>query len=254
MQLLPIKTGLLHPGDSLTEALLRSTRLQEADIIIVSSKAVATAENTLIDLRSITPSPTALEWAAKTGRSPPFCEAVLAETKRLNGKVISHCPGALLTEVLPEGLSRGSIITANAGLDESNAPVGCAIGWPTNPPMSARSLRTALEAHTDGSIAVIISDSRCSPRRLGVTAFALAASGIDPFADQAGKEDLYGRKLHITTEAISDQLATAGNFLMGNAAQATPAVIIRDHGLQMSKFEGWVEGIDAGVDLFRGIL
>ena len=55
----------------------------------------------------------------------------------------------------------------------------------------------------------------------------------------------------ITVEATADQLATAANTLMGNAAQAVPAVIIRDHGLSFSDFCGWVPGIEKEEDLFE---
>ena len=47
-------------------------------------------------------------------------------------------------------------------------------------------------------MAVIISDSSLKPRRWGVTAYALAVSGIDPLRDEAGKKDLFGRLLRIT--------------------------------------------------------
>ena len=71
---------------------------------------------------------------------------------------------------------------------------------------------------------------------------------------QKGKQDLFGKELKITTEAIADQLATVANTLMGNASQATPVVIIRDHGLPFSDLAGWVPGIEPSEDLFRGIL
>ena len=71
---------------------------------------------------------------------------------------------------------------------------------------------------------------------------------------QKGKQDLFGKELKITTEAIADQLATAANTLMGNASQSTPIVIIRDHGIPLSDFAGWVPGIEPSADLFRGIL
>ena len=76
------------------------------------------------------------------------------------------------------------------------------------------------------------------------------SSGLDPLLSQKGKTDLFGKPLKITTEAVADQLATAANFLMGNAAQSIPAVIIRDHGLTLSDWEGWIPGIEPEKDLF----
>ena len=103
-------------------------------------------------------------------------------------------------------------------------------------------------------IAVIVSDSCCVPRRMGVTAFALVTSGIDPFVAQKGKPDLFGRALRFTQEAIADQLATTANMVMGNADQSTPAAIIRDHGISLSPFDGWVKGIEPEEDLFRSMI
>ena len=275
-------------------------RSEELDIFVISSKAVATAEGRIVDLASLTPSEEAKTLSKKCGRSPEFCEAVLAETKMRNGIVRGTCPGAIISELKPWGSSpksfstrsstasqspavsslarreQGTIITANAGLDESNTEKGTAVGWPEDPVSSARRLRQQLEEHmrdkgkgirTEEShrpfslspyplsthLAVIITDSCVRPRRWGVTAFALAVAGIDPLRDEVGREDLFGRKLRITKEAVADQLATAANMLMGNADQSIPAVIIRDHGLTLSEYEGWVPGIEPEEDLFRGI-
>jgi coenzyme F420-0:L-glutamate ligase len=256
MELLPITTPLLRPQDSLSEILSVHATLQEGDIIVISSKVVATAEDRIFQLSDFPATPKAHRWYEETGgsRSPEFYEAVLQETKRMNGAIVNACPGAVLTEVRPEGLKTGSILTANAGLDESNTTKGTAIGWPGDPVASADRLRNELEKKIGGRVAIIITDSCCRPRRLGVTAFALTVSGLDPLVSQAGKEDLFGKQLRITTEAVADQLATAANFLMGNAGQSMPAVIIRGHGLLLSDFSGWVDGIEPEEDLFKGVL
>lgn len=286
MQLIPIQTPLLKPGDDLANILQNSAEIQAGDILVISSKAIATVEGTAIDLSKIRPSQEAKQWSAKTGRSPEFTEATLDEMKRLHGKVIGDCPGAILTEVKPEGLRSGTILTANAGMDESNVKKGWAIGWPRDPVASTCKIRRKLQEDVEEKsgkrkeenelltflfplssfntyphssyrtkpIAIILSDSCCHPRRLGVTAFALVCCGIDPVVSLKGKEDLYAKKMRITTEAVADQLATAANILMGNDAQSVPAVIIREHGIPLTDFEGWVPGIESKEDLFREIL
>ncbi len=253
MQLLPIQTAKFAPGDALIDELLK-TKFQDDDVIVISSKVIAISENFVTDLSKMKVSDAAKEWSAQCGRTPEFCEAVKRETERLHGEVVGHCPGAMLTEVRPEGLRIGSILTANAGLDESNVPTGTTIGWPEDPISSVKKIRAAIEQKQNVKVAVMISDSCCRPRRWGVTAFALTVSGLDPLSPQAGRKDLFGKELRITTEAVADQLATAANFLMGNANQATPAVIIRDHGIELSDFTGWVDGIEPADDLFAGIL
>ena len=295
MLLLPLQTTRIKPGDDLVLDLLEAVRrdeglgVREQDILVLSSKAVATAERRIIDLSTLTVTDEAKKLSERCRRSPEFCQAVLEETRRRNGIIHGTCPdlpcpstslginsdrakwGAILTELRPEGLSHGTILTANAGLDESNVEKGYAVGWPEDPVQSVGRLRRELEdvlksqrkqekqkssfdsfASFDSSIAVILSDSCCAPRRSGVTAFALAVSGLDPLQSQMGKPDLFGKPLQITTEAVADQLATAANFLMGNAGQSIPAVIIRDHGLSLSDFEGWVPGIGPEEDLFGG--
>lgn len=250
MLLIPIQTPLLNSGDDLASIFVHASEIQAGDILVISSKAIATVEGAAIDLSKMRPSDEAKEWSVKTGRSPQFMEATLDEMKRLHGKIIGDCPGAILTEVKPTGLSTGTILTANAGMDESNVEKGWAIGWPMNPLQSAKNIRKKL----GGKIAVLISDSCCHPRRLGVTAFALVACGIDPTSNLIGRKDLFQKNMRITTEAVADQLATTANILMGNDAQSIPAVIIRDHGLLLSDFEGWIPGIEPEEDLFRGIL
>jgi coenzyme F420-0:L-glutamate ligase len=244
MEILPIVTPLLRPGDDLAMTLRAHADLQPGDIVVVSSKAAAVCEGSMHDLSSMQPSTTAIELSRSIKRTPAFCELVLREAKRLNGTIKRTVPGAALTEVSPKGM-HGSILVANAGLDESNVPAGHAVGWPWDPIKSVRDLRMTVNAS-----ALILTDSLCLPRRLGVIAIALAVSGIDPHQSQVGRKDLFGKPLAITTEAIADQLATAANFVMGNAAQSTPAVIIRDHGLAFSDFEGWVPGMRAEEDLF----
>lgn len=248
MHVLPLSSSLLHPGDDLAGA-LRAADIRDGDILIVSSKALATVEDRIVDLSTLTISGEAKTEAKNTGRSAAFCQAVLDETARMHGRVLGRCQGALLCEVTPDGLAHGSIMTANAGMDESNVVVGHAVGWPEDSAKSAQQLRTALEK----DIAVIVTDSCCIPRRVGVTAYALACSGIDPVRSDIGKSDLYGRTLRVTQEAIADQLAVIGNAVMGNAAQATPAAIIRDHGIPFSAYSGWVPAFPHEEDLFRDL-
>lgn len=274
MIVLPIPTPLLKPGDNLVKMI--AAEILPGDIVVISSKAVSTVEGNFVDLSALAASDEALSLAKRTGREAPFMQAALEELKRLRGKVLNAVPGAVLTEVKPDGFPEGSILTANAGLDESNAPKGFAVGWPLEPVMSVKKMRKELIelirtrktekmerekmnpsslsfASSLSSIGVILSDSCCHPRRLGVTAFALAVAGLDPHASQKGKQDLFGKPLGITVEAVADQLATAANAVMGNAGQSVPAAIIREHGISFTDFSGWVPGMKKDKDLFGGV-
>lgn len=254
MQVLPIPTPLIRRGDVIADVLIACSNLRSGDIVVVSSKAVATAEGATIDLTKITPSKEAIAWTERCGRSPEFRQAILDETARMHGRVLGSCPLAMLTELRPDGLSEGSLLVANAGLDLSNTAEGTAIGWPHDPVQSIASIRRHIKEKTGADVAVIITDSQCRPRRWGVVACTLAASGLDPLEDLRGREDLFGHTLSMTQEARADQLATAANTVMGNASESIPAAIIRDHGLSFGDFEGWVPGVEPEEDLFRGIV
>jgi coenzyme F420-0:L-glutamate ligase len=252
VHILPIRTPILKEGDDLVTILLKNATFQDSDILVISSKAVATVEGAAIDLTKVKPTEEAHRWAEKCGRSPEFRQAILDEAARLHGTVVGSCPLAMLTELKPDGLREGTLLVPNAGLDQSNVPEGQCIGWPLDPVSSLRTLRKALMQRTGYRLALILSDSCCRPRRRGVTAFALVVSGLDPFSSLIGKEDLFHRELAMTVEARADQLSTAANMVMGNASESLPAAIIRDHGFPLSDFEGWVPGITREEDLFVG--
>ena len=270
MLILPIKTPLLKSGDDLASILFVSAEFQPDDIVVVSSKAVATVEGAAIDLSTIMPTAEARELNSMKHKSDAYCQALLDEMHRMHGTVAGRCPLAILTCLRPDGLPQGILPIANAGLDVSNVEKGFAIGWPREPVRSVRILReelldrmrkqrnhqkeqksTKISKSSEFSVAVILGDSFCMPARFGVIALALTVCGIDPFIDNVGRKDLFGNAFSMTREATADQLCTAANFVMGNTSECTPAAIIRNHHLSLSEFCGWVPGIEPDEDLFR---
>lgn len=252
MKILPVTTGLLARGDDLAAVILKNADLKDGDIVVLSSKVIAMTESGPTDLRSLSVSAEAKAYAKQCRQDAQFTEFVLQETKRLGGKISCVSPYAILTSLRPKGMKTGRILCPNAGADRSNTGQGSAIGWPQDAAASAKKLHAALGKQA--AVGVIVSDSCCHPGRLGVTAFALTVAGLDPIRSDIGTPDLFGSPLVITHEAVADQLATAANSVMGNAAQATPAAIIRGHGLPFSGFSGWVPGIEPEDDLFCGTL
>ncbi len=248
MQILGVSTPLLSAGSDLAAQILKRVRCEKGDILVVSSKAVAMTEGGAVSLDSIFPSDEAKKISVATHQDPRFTEFVLRETSRMNGSVVGVSPHAILTSLAPAGMTTGRILCPNAGADQSNIEKDYAIGWPKDPVQSAKNLSDTL------GVPIIISDSCCVPGRLGVTAFALVCAGISAFRSEVGTRDLFGKTMRVTQEAIADQLATAANAVMGNAAQSLPAAIIRGAGIAPSNFLGWVEGIARQEDLFREIL
>lgn len=229
MEVLPIHTALLEEGDDLASILGDNADLQDGDILCISSKAVATVEGAAM-------------------LCDDFDDAVEREAKRMNGTVIRSTHGVMLTELSPDGME-GTFLVPNAGLDKSNVQEGYVIGWPVDPVASISALSSRLRA-----LPVILTDSGLSPRRRGVTAFAIACCGVDPILSIVGKKDLFGGQMRITEEAIADQLATIANTVMGNSNQSVPAAIIRGHGLPKSDYCGYVPGIKREDDLYHDVI
>lgn len=117
---------------------------------------------------------------------------------------------------------------ASAGIDESNAN-GHYILWPKNPQESANKIREHLvKKFGVENIGVIITDSKTTPLRWGVTAIAIGYCGFEPLIDYIGKEDLFGRKFVFEKMSVIDNFASAAAVVMGEGNEQTPLVLISD--------------------------
>jgi len=221
MQVIGVALPIIKPGDNLPEMILIAADkvggLRDGDVLVISSKIVATSQGRIKELSRIKPSTRAKKIAVRSGQAPEFVELVLHEAD----KVLRVCKGAILT--IKEGL-----ICANAGADLSNAPRGQTILMPAKPDTAAEALRKALSEGSGAKIGVVISDSVVRPLRLGTVGQAIGVAGIEPVIDCRGQPDIYGRPLKITFRAIADQLATAAELVMGEANEKIPVVIVRD--------------------------
>ena len=124
-------------------------------------------------------------------------------------------------------ITNGMLI-ATAGIDESNSE-GHFVLWPSDVQRSANALRGYLVKRFGLSRAgVVITDSRTSPLRIGVTGVALAHSGFRALNDYVGARDLFGRALRMTKVNVMDALATAAVLVMGEGSEQTPLALIDD--------------------------
>lgn len=190
--------------------------IEDGDLLAISSKVVSTAQNRVTRLDSVKPSQQAKRLAGKYDLNPAFAEVVLQEADRVYGGVQK----ALLT-------LKDDILTANAGVDNKNAPKGYAIAWPKDPFKVAEKLRNEICEATGKHIGLIIVDSRVTPLRIGTTGLALAVAGFEPIKDHRGEKDLYGKTITITRHAVADDLASAAHLLMGESSERTPLVLIK---------------------------
>lgn len=225
MRVLGLNMPLIKPGDDLSAMIARATEqvggLRDEDIIVISSKVVATVQGRVRELARVRPSARAKKIAAKSGQDPEFVELVLREA----GSVLNISKNVILT-------LKSGVICANAGVDNSNVPPGHVVLMPTNPNRVARELQRAIEQRTNARVGVIITDSNVKPLRLGTVGQAIGVTGLEPVVDCRGQHDLYGKPLRITFRALADQLATAAQAVMGEAAEGVPVVVVRGAGVE----------------------
>ena len=188
---------------------------RDGDILVVSSKFVAMSEGRVVKLDTVKPGTKALKLARKFKMDSRLAELVVQEADTIVGGI----PGFVLAV-------RKGMMAPNAGIDKSNVPAGHVILYPKNPFATAEKLhRRFLESGI--RVGVILSDSRLMPTRRGTTGIAIACAGFEPVEDDRGKKDLFGNTLRVTFRAVADSLATAGVAIMGEAAESTPAAVVR---------------------------
>ncbi len=123
---------------------------------------------------------------------------------------------------------KDGMLLVNAGVDESNAG-GKLILLPNDSFVTARAVRSnLLQNYKITKLGVIVTDSRISPMRAGVTGLALGYAGFRGARDYRGKKDLFGRKLKVTKTDVADSLATAAALVMGEGAEQQPLAVIED--------------------------
>ncbi|MBZ0304476.1 MAG: coenzyme F420-0:L-glutamate ligase, partial [Anaerolineae bacterium] len=219
--------------------------LQEGDILIISSKYAAIAEERFVTLETIEPTSAAAQLAEQYNLSPQLAQLILQESDKIFGGI----PGFVLSV-------KDNIFAPNAGIDESNIPEGQAVLYPAHPFEAAENIRQDIKARTGVQVGVALSDSRLMVGRLGTSGLAIGVAGFDPVQDERGKPDLLGRPLKVTEKATADNLCTAAELLMGEAAEGIPVVIARNTGLSMTdKRYSWQDtAIDYTLDLYLTIL
>lgn len=123
---------------------------------------------------------------------------------------------------------KDNLLIPTAGIDESNAK-GFYVLWPEKPYQAAREIYQFIrENYQLKDLAVIISDSHCTPLRWGTTGIAVAYYGFYPLKDYRGTKDIFDREMKITQANLVDGLAAAAVSVMGEGREMTPLAIIED--------------------------
>jgi len=221
-------TGIpqVAPGDDLAALLIAAIEHngiapRSRDILVVTSKIVSKAEGRYLDLATLEPSERARELAQITRKDARLVEAILREAI----EVLRAKPNVLIVA------TRHGLVMANAGIDQSN--LGSedhgrrVLLLPEAPDASAARLKQRLDRHFRSDIGVIVSDSVGRAWRLGTVGLAIGAPGVPSLWDRRGEKDLSGRPLEVTEVAFADAVAGAAVLAMGEAAEGTPAALVR---------------------------
>lgn len=234
MQFTPIKTRpLVPPKDDLYQVLDASLPpLQEGDVILVTSKIVAIHQGRCIPVSEVSNKDVLIRKEAE---------------KYLERDMTAQYPIMLTI--------KHHTLIATAGIDESNAN-GHYVLWPEHIQETAEEIwQYVRKIRGIKNLGIIITDSHSLPLRWGVLGVAIGYFGFKPTTDLRGRPDIFGRPLTMTRQNIPDALAAFGVYLMGEADECTPLLLVRDLTLEYSETtendQFWVEPKD---DMYKQML
>jgi dihydrofolate synthase / folylpolyglutamate synthase len=204
----PIKTPIVHIGDDLFEILKKNLpKIQENDVVVVTSKIVALCERAVIPISEGAP----IDEKYK----------LVAQEAEYYTDPQSSKYNLMLT-------IKNQVLAVNAGIDESNVE-GHYVLWPKDLQASANQIWNWLrKTYQLKHVGVIISDSKTIPLKWGVVGVALSHCGFVALNNLIGTPDLFGRPMKMTQVNVSEALAVAAVYEMGESNNSTPLGIISD--------------------------
>ena len=164
--------------------------LENGDVIVISSKYIASSQGRILDIDKVTISENANHVSKKYKMDPKFVEIILRESDKIFGGI----SGFIIT-------SSDNILAPNAGIDKSNSNGTRLILYPENPYQIAEILKRKIFFDYSVHVGIIITDSRLMPARVGTVGVAIACSGLEPVKDLRGQHDLDGNPLKVTFQA-----------------------------------------------------
>ena len=199
-----IKTKIFNQKENIVDFILESTETfsLENKVLAVTSKIVSLSEG-----RVLTCSPDSK------------IELIKKESDHYLGEIGYGCHLTI----------KHNLFIPSAGIDSSNSKTGECILFPEKPFDSAKNIYEKIKTKRGlKNFGVIITDSRTSPMRQGVTGVALSYWGFQGVQDKRGEDDLFGRKLLITQVNLADALAVTAVLTMGEGSEGRPLALISD--------------------------
>lgn len=205
MKVKPIKTHKITAKDKNLFKILNKylLNLSEKSIVAVTSKIVSICEGRMVKI----------DKTDKDELIRKECQYYL--TRNINKYNVSFT-------------ITNNLLAASAGIDESNGN-GYYILWPKNAQKTANTIREYLAKRFKiKDVGVIITDSKASPLRWGVSGTVIAHSGFAALKDYTLEKDLFGRDFVYEKLNICESLASAAVVVMGEGSEQTPLAIIKD--------------------------
>jgi len=231
MELFALKLPLIKKGDPLIDIIIseldeQGKSLKEGDIVVIAEKVVATSQGRVVSLSEVKKiSLEAKKLSVLYDMDKRFVELIIREASMILGGM-TH---VILAKV-------NDFLIANAGIDQSNAGPNKVVLLPNNLKKVIWEFRDILKKKYNlENLGLIIADSRVQPLRKGTIGIAIATSGFEPVEDLRGRPDLFNRPMEITMRAVADDLTSAAQFLLSEADQQTPVVIIRGSNVEFTE-------------------
>lgn len=236
MKITAYKTKKVVKGDNLYQILDQSLpKLREKDVAVITSKIIAICQRRVIRNDG---------KIRKDDLVKKEAELYLPE------KYTNY--GVFLT-------IKNKVIIASAGIDESNA-AGYFVLWPKDLQKTTNEIWKYLrKKHKVKNLGVIVTDSKLTPLRRGVTGYGLSWCGFEPLRNYIGTPDIFGHKLKVTKTNLVDGLASSAVLIMGEGKEQTPLAVISDVSLKFvnripSREERKEMTIEMKNDIFASLL
>lgn len=250
MQLWPLK-GIAEvvPGDDIAALIVAALeenqlQLEAGDIIAIAQKIISKAEGRYRYLDEVEPEKRAKYLAGQCDKDPRLMQLICDESS----DVLRIRKGVIIVQ------HRLGYVHANAGIDKSNLPVSDrerVLLLPEDPDASSQAIRQKLEDKYQVPLGVLINDSAGRAWRNGTIGFAIGTAGFQPLNNLIGQLDRNGRQLEVSEVAVADELAAAASYMMGQADESYPVVLIRGANAKLGDYPSDVLIRDKQIDLFR---
>jgi len=197
-----VKTRIFNKGEDLVLFIKENLAvIPNNSILLITSKIVSLSQNLTIPTSEI----------SKKELVEKEADEVLGETYK-----------TYLT------IKDGILIPA-AGIDESNAKDDYIL-WPKDPYQVSKKLWEELTSHYKiKNFGIILTDSRCTPLRQGVSGIGISHWGFKGIQNHIGKKDLFGREIAMSTTNVVDCVASAAVLIMGESNESCPLALMTDY-------------------------